>query len=480
MRSLLRGLWPLWAVMVLACLPLRAAPADANQVGAGTDLYERGERRQDGASWALSARTGADASWVLRGAAVACANCHGLQAQGGGEGFQRIPGLRWSEWSSPDASVREAAYARFERAVRNGLGAAGQPLSAAMPRFDIGDEAVQALAAHVARLTTAAPTVAVPRFAVLRQLDQGAPALEQTVHQRLLRCLRERLGARIRLEVIDADSADQAHAHWRRLALQNDVVAVLAPAWRGWRPRQSEASPSLPALFPLIADPVDGAEAVHWLFGGEHARAVALALTWRDLSGERKLPVWTGIGAEAERRWQALDTLAQAVSQEGGQGLSFERLQAPMAPPGRAALWWAPQGLPSTGWWLLPEPVRAEPPPGGRWWMAQPYPGQAMRPLPHRWADATCMTLEAVLARTPTPTRSTWSEQLFSAGRLNDGQGWHWRMAVQDTAGFGAAAGWSVVEFAHDRPPRLVTPLVDVAGPAAVAPDGRSDQSARR
>jgi cytochrome c553 len=476
MSRLRRGLWFLWIGVALSWSPARAVEG----LSAGAQLYERGEQRQDGMPLPLSARSGADASWVLRGAAVACANCHGLQAQGGGEGFQRIPGLRWSEWSSPDAAVREAAFRRFERAVRNGQGAAGKPLSAAMPRFDISDDAVQALAAHVIQLTTTAPSIPVPTLALLRQQDRAAPALEQAVHQRLLRCLRERLGARIRLEVLDAESADQAQAHWQRLALRSDVVAALAPAWRGWQPRHTEAQPRLPALFPLTADPVDDAEAVHWLFGGERARAVALALAWRDLSGERRLPVWTGNGTEAERRWRALDTLAQTVSQEGGQGLTFERLHAPTAPAGRAALWWDPQGLPAAGWWLMPEPVRADPPAGSRWWMAQPYPGQAMRPLAHRWADATCMTLEAVLARSPTPTRSNWSQLLFAAGRLNDGQGWHWRVPVQDRAGFGAATGWSVVEFAGSAPPRLVTPLVEVGGPAAAPADEERDQSARR
>lgn len=480
MRLARRALCGLGAALVLVCPSVGAVEEDGHRSGAGAALYERGEHRREGSTSSLSARTGGDASWVLRGAAVACANCHGLQAQGGGEGFQRIPGLRWSEWSSPDAAVREAAFRRFERAVRKGQGAAGQSLSPAMPRFDISDESVQALAAHVARLTTAAPSIELPTLALLRQQDRDAPALEQAVHQRLLRCLRERVGARIRLEVIDAGSVEQAQEQWQQLAQRSEVVVVLAPAWRGWRPSPAAQERRLPALFPLIADPVDDAEPVHWLFGGERARAVALALAWRDLSGERQLPVWTGSGVEAERRWRALDALAQAVSQEGGQGLRFERLLKPTAPAGRAALWWAPQGLPSAGWWLLPEPVRAEPPRGSRWWMAQPYPGQTMRPLAHRWADATCTTLEAVLARHPTPTRDTWPQLLFAAGRLHDGQGWHWRLAIQDLAGFGAAGGWSVVEFVGGAAPRLVTPLVDVTGPAPDTLGGGRDQTVRR
>jgi cytochrome c553 len=466
-RALQRGLC-LW---LLACLPTCVAWGQSVELGAS--LYERGEHRPDSASAPaqLSGRAGADGSWVLRGAAVACANCHGLSAQGGGEGYQRVPALRWPEWSSSDAAVLSAARQRFLRAVRQGIAASGQPLAAAMPRFDISDQAVDALVEHVARLTTDPPLAAVPVFALVRLTGAAAPPLEREVQTAVQRCLQERLGARIRLEVHDADSARQADHLWQQLGQRREVVAAIAPAWRGWQPSApNPANAALPSLFPLAADPLQDVGPVHWLFGGDQARAVALLQAWHAQTGERSLSVWPGAGAEGDRRWVALESLSLVVAQQTGQRLRFERLASVRAPEGRAALWWAERGAPGVGWWLLPEPVQPLPPEGGRWWMAQPYPGKAMRPLAQRWADATCRTLEAVVIQSPSISRSNWAVQLGATGRLNDGQGWEWRVPEADAAAFGSATGWSVVEFSGGGRARLVAPLVDVGRPLELRP----------
>lgn len=477
------------AAALLAAAPW--APAAEPAADRGAQLYERGEARADGVEVAtsaapverLSARGGNDGAWVLRGAVVACANCHGLNGQGGGEGWQRAPTLRWPEWSSGDAAVRAAALQRFRRALRDGRGASGQPLATAMPRFDLDDAALDALAAHVARLTTAAPADPVPVFALLRRTDAAAPAFENAVHQRLQQCLQERLGTRIQLETHAADAPAQALSTWARLQQRPEVVAALAPAWRDWRPppdatkhvatkhvatnADANAATALPSLFPLSADPLPDAAAVHWLFGGERARAVALLLAWLVGRDERSVAVWPGAGAEGERRWRLLDALAQDVAHEAGQQMRFERLPTPTAPPGRAALWWAENERPTPGWWLVPEALQPAPPPGARWWMAQPYPGRALRPLAQRWADATCLTLVAVMSQTSRLDRAGWAQHLAATGRLNDGQGWEWRIPVRVGsdfgADFGAATGWSVIEFNAGGGTRVVTPRVDVA-----------------
>jgi cytochrome c553 len=466
-----RGLQRALGLWLLAGLPSFVAWGQSADLGAS--LYERGEHRPGAATGTeqLSGRAGADGSWVLRGAAVACANCHGLSAQGGGEGYQRVPALRWPEWSSSDAAVRSAARQRFQRAVRQGTAVSGQPLATAMPRFDISDQALDALVEHVARLTTDPPVATVPVFALLRLTDPAAPTLEREVQTAVQRCLQERLGARIRLEVHDADSPRRAGSLWQQLGQRQEVVAAIAPAWRGWRPPPADpASAALPSLFPLAADPLEAVGPVHWLFGGDQARAVALLQAWHAHAGEHSLPVWTGAGAEGVRRWAALEALSLAVNQQAGQRLRFERLASAQAPAGRAALWWADRGAPGAGWWLLPEPVHPSPPDGGRWWMAQPYPGKAMRPLAQRWADATCRTLEAVVSQSPSISRSSWTAQLGATGRLNDGQGWEWRVPEADTAAFGAATGWSVVEFSGGGRARLVAPLVEVGRPLELRP----------
>lgn len=101
--------------------------------------------------------------------------------------------------------------------------------------------------------------------------------------------------------------------------------------------------------------------------------------------------------------------------------------------------------------------------------MAQPYPGKSQRGLAQRWVDATCTTVQAVMAQGTPPTRKNWADLVGSVGRLNDGQGWAWRVPAVASAAFGAATGWSVVEFGAAQAVRLVTPLVDLSPPAPSA-----------
>jgi hypothetical protein len=467
--------------MALVCWLGLVPTAQANAGALGQALFERGVFDSGLAQSAvepsstLSARTGAEGAWVLRGAAVACANCHGLDANGGGEGFQRIPGLRWSEWSSTDPAIRAAALTRLQRAVVDGIGADGQTLSQAMPRFDLDTRALQALAGHVGRLATAAPVVGVPVFALIRLRDTTAPDLERAVHKGLRQCLTQRLGQRIRLELREIRSPADAQAAWRELRARPEIVAVLAPPWRGWRPERSAATGrdppvgDLPSLFPLVADPDPQQPHTQWLFGGEQARTAALVMAWMTEHPREPLPVWVGRGPDGEARWAALAALADAVLRDAGERPRWVRLAEPRGQADRAGLWLEAATLPTNGWWLMPWPVAPQPGVGSRWWMAQPYPGKSQRGLAQRWVDATCTTVQAVLAQATPPTRRNWVDLVGSVGRLNDGQGWAWRVPGGDSAAFGAASGWSVVEFGAAQAVRLVTPLVDLSPPAPSA-----------
>jgi hypothetical protein len=97
--------------------------------------------------------------------------------------------------------------------------------------------------------------------------------------------------------------------------------------------------------------------------------------------------------------------------------------------------------------------------------MAVPYAGQARRALSQRWADAACLTLDAVLAAAPAVDRAQWTELLPRLGRLRDGHGWAWQVAADDAAGYGASTAWSVVEFAGSGTVRLAAPLVEIGRP---------------
>lgn len=444
---------------------LGAQTAVASELGRA--LFETGLSPDGSSGVQLSARAGGDGAWVMRGRAVACANCHGVAGDGGGEGFQRAPSLRWPEWSSTDATLRFGARERLRRALLDGHRPDGRPLGPAMPRFDLDSVALAALVAHLEQLATGRPLTTRPTFALLGLNDGQRPAMERVLHARLQSCLHQRLGDRLHLLEHDAVDTDDARRVWASWQAQPEVLAVLAPPWRGWRPPVQMGDDPLGALFPLLADPQADQSAAQWLFGGAQTRAAALVQAWLMGSGNGQpvpsLPVWTGQGPAADERWRTLDALASRVSADLGQRPRFTRLLAPQGDLARAALWLDPQSLPGAGWWLMPQPVAAQPAPGARWWMAQPFAGQAQRPLAERWADAVCVTLEAALGQGRLQHRAAWMARLASLGRLDDGAGWSWQVHAPDPVGMGAVMAWSVIAFEREQPARLVNPRVDLS-----------------
>ena len=445
--------------LAIEAQPFGRALFESGVYGAGADLRQ------------LSARAGGDAAWVMRGRAVACANCHGLNGEGGGEGFQRAPSLRWPEWSSTDPALRASARARLRLAVQEGLRADGQRLSQAMPRFDLDEESIEAITVYTEQLVVGRVVATLPTLAVLRLGGNQAPAQEQVLHQQLEACLSKRVGDRARVLIQDAADAESAQRIWGQWQRQPEVLAVLAPPWRGWRPIVDSAGGIAPlsALFPLVDDPDAGQPAAVWLFGGTQARVAALVQAWLlspdRTSGDGPMPVWVGDDARAEQRWRSVDALTGRVSADTGQRPRFVRMAAPKGSLKYPALWLDPERLPGTGWWLVPQPVVAQPAPGGRWWMAQPYAGTTQRPLALRWADAVCKTVEAALGRGVSNSRKGWAAQLASLGRLNDGYGWSWQVLSPDPDGLGAATAWSVVAFEGGESVRLVNPRVDLSRP---------------
>lgn len=103
----------------------------------------------------------------LVGADAACVSCHRRSGQGGGEGRSVVRGLPALFASGvatgpalrakpvPDAGTR-APYtaAALATALRSGIDASGNVLTALMPRYDIDDDAVELLAQYLASLNS--------------------------------------------------------------------------------------------------------------------------------------------------------------------------------------------------------------------------------------------------------------------------------------------------------------------------------------
>lgn len=139
MRRSVRLAHLLFGALFLAALPLDRSAAGE---GPGAALWREGIV----AGRPVEARLGA-AGPELRGAAVACARCHGEEAQGGGEGAARAPALL--RRGARPAGLDAAALAR---ALEAGIGLDGRPLHPAMPRYALAPELHAALLAELDRI----------------------------------------------------------------------------------------------------------------------------------------------------------------------------------------------------------------------------------------------------------------------------------------------------------------------------------------
>lgn len=161
-----------------ATIATTATTAEAHSLELGRRLYQLGLGR-DGRE--VGARIGAGGTVGLRGGAVACANCHGGDGRGGGEGWVRAPDLRWFALGRPrlrDDGSRRPGYDRatLGRALRAGVAADGGGLDPAMPRYDLADDELDAVFAHLRGLDRGADAAAPPALLVLLPERDAAPA----------------------------------------------------------------------------------------------------------------------------------------------------------------------------------------------------------------------------------------------------------------------------------------------------------------
>lgn len=79
------------------------------------------------------------------GSRFACSGCHGADGRGAGEGATLIPPVTWAALTA--ATKARPAYdaESLAQAVRSGFGSDGQPLSSAMPRYQMDDAAMAGL-----------------------------------------------------------------------------------------------------------------------------------------------------------------------------------------------------------------------------------------------------------------------------------------------------------------------------------------------
>lgn len=225
-----------------------------------------------------------------------------------------------------DGPLTRPAYteASLARALREGIDSAGRPLSRVMPRYDLSNAEVAALADHLRSLSAPAPGVT-PReihFATITS-DRLAPEVESSLLT-LMHAFFDAKNGRTRHEVRRADHTpwhkDRSYPayrtwvlhHWRltgpvetwRVQLEahyaeQPVFAILSGSVREpWKPIHdfSEAH-AIPALLPHTDQPA--AEGYYTIYPSEgmRLRAKAIAVDLAAQSPQTIVQVYSGTGA---------------------------------------------------------------------------------------------------------------------------------------------------------------------------------------
>lgn len=280
--------WLAWALMGTAAV-VHAQPDEA-QLALGQSLFERGLGR-DGRE--IAGRVGAG-ELRMRGAAVACTKCHGADARGGGERFAVAPDIRWYALSAPYGAARGAAPVRpaydghsFAHAVRAGVAPDGVRLDPAMPRFDLADDEIAALIAHLALAGAATASGSAPPALVLLLPAEPDPQAER-LRAGLQTCPRPasataaagQPGARVLplLRVVRYDDAAHAATQASALGRRGEAAALLAPYLIGREQAFVAAADTdlPPVLFPIELFDAEWPVAPRFTLPGLEAQALAL------------------------------------------------------------------------------------------------------------------------------------------------------------------------------------------------------------
>lgn len=264
------------------------ATEDSEQVLAlGRSLFEQGLGR-DGRE--IGARMGAGEGLGLRAGAVACANCHGRDGRGGGEGWVRAPDLRWFALGRArlhQNGAQRPGYDRasLTRALRHGVGADAVALDSTMPRYDLADDEVAALYAYLHALDRRDDAASQPPSLLVLLPEQAAGPAERLLDG-WRNCPRSSAAdgrKRPALSVLRYARIEDAMAQVEERRRAGTVAALFAPYLIGVETAFVQAQPAadLPVLLPITLRGLDVAAGplppVWFALPSQRAQALALA-----------------------------------------------------------------------------------------------------------------------------------------------------------------------------------------------------------
>jgi hypothetical protein len=200
---------------------------------------------------------------VMRGQAVACMSCHGLDARGGGEAFIRAPDIRWHTLSKPFAPRRlggsRPAYdhSMFARAIHHGIASNDAALDPAMPRFDLSQDETEALIRYLTRTTELESSDAVSTKVALGLLPfPNSSRFSRELTDRLTSCSSTARADKFPpIEFIYYENSTDALSKMKARISDGGVLYILAPYIAGWETQYFNASRNWPvrSLVPVTA-----------------------------------------------------------------------------------------------------------------------------------------------------------------------------------------------------------------------------------
>lgn len=434
----MRGIARTLGVFALCACLCVAASVDG---GMGRSLFEAGKGR-DGREVGGQVG-GSDGVW-LRGAAAACAGCHGRDGRGGGEGWVRAPDLRWSALSAAhgraraDGSIRPAYdRASFARALRGSVAPDSVALDTIMPRYDLADDEIDALLSYLQTFdqqTDARP----PALVVLTPRETQGPAAR--VLEGMQRCPSPSQAAHLpALTVLRYDAISDALTRLQAMEQAGEIAAVFAPYLVSVEAEYARASfhSSLPTLLPIaFADinPMDGSRVLFRL-PSVRTQAHALLLTLSKESGNPVLAIYrNGLDDIADESWPQVDDVAIRL---GWRTKVFNPMHARAADASAvlalATLPAPPVGGDLTGVQVLVPALFMDVAAAQAWHLrgavvrvAFPYPPQP-RAAPGQWIGPeqtwTALSCELLGRLPPMPTDARgierWREQVMSVPELH-------------------------------------------------------------
>lgn len=246
----------------------------------GRSIYEKGVGR-DGREIGATLHGGV----VLKGASLACAGCHGTEAQGGGEAFIRAPDIRWLSLSKRYLARRMGAagvpYDResFARALRSGVTASGTRLDPVMPHFSLADDEIDSLIAYLSIIDEPAIRGARPSMVLGLLPTQGKNAAADMLGWKMQNCPIK--ASQSRFAVIDIlyfrDPEDAIEQLTKRIQANPNTI-VLAPFLIGWEDQYLAASAhwETPTVLPFSFLDPPGENNWHYRFPGLQTQIKAL------------------------------------------------------------------------------------------------------------------------------------------------------------------------------------------------------------